>query len=98
MDTAQERERITARVSSSVAEKINEAAELVGTTVSNFLVQAALKEAQRVIDREKTIYVSKNDAVMLLDLLENPPAPNAAMTKAYQSFMKEKYGSEGPGT
>jgi len=98
MDTAQERERITARVSSSIAEKINEAAELVGTTVSNFLVQAALKEAQRVIDREKTIHVSKNDAVMLLNLLENPPAPNAAMTKAYEHFMKEKYGSESPGT
>lgn len=98
MDVTQERERITARVSVSVAEKINEAAELAGTTVNNFVVQAALKEAQRVIDREKTIYVSKNDAAMLLNLLENPPVPNAALTRAFERFMKEKYGPEGTST
>lgn len=98
MNATQEKERITARVSSSIAELLNEAADLVGTTLNNFVVQAALKEAQRVIDREKAIYVSKNDAAMLLDLLDNPPAPNAALTRAFERFMKEKYGQEGSGT
>lgn len=94
MNATVERERITARVSNSVAETLNEAAELTGTTLSNFVVQAALKEAHRVIDREKTIYVSNNDAAMLLNLLENPPPPNAALTKAFERFMKEKYGAD----
>lgn len=94
MNATQERERITARVSSAIAETLNEAADLAGTTISNFVVQAALKEAQRVIDREKTIYISKNDAAMLLNLLDSPPAPNAALTKAFKRFMKEKYGTE----
>ena len=94
MNATQERERITARVSSAIAETLNEAVELAGTTMNNFVVQAALREAQRVIDREKAIYVSRNDAAMLLDLLENPPAPNAALTRAFERFMKEKYGTE----
>ena len=98
MGATQERERITARVSSAVAETLNEAAELAGTTMNNFVVQAALKEAQRIIDREKAIFVSKNDAAMLLNLLENPPAPNAALTKAFEHFMREKYGNDSSST
>jgi uncharacterized protein (DUF1778 family) len=98
MNATVERERITARVSISVAETLNEAAELAGTTLNNFVVQAALKEAHRLIDREKIIHVSDNDAAMLLNLLENPPPPNAALTKAFERFMKAKYGSGIAGT
>src|SRR5450830_1183738 len=97
MSVTQERERITARVSSAVAETLSQAAELAGTTMNNFVVQAALREAQRLIDREKAIYISRNDAAMLLDLLESPPAPNAALTTAFERFMKEKYGNQGSG-
>lgn len=86
------RERITARVSSAVAETLNEAAELAGTTLNSFVIQAALEKAQRVIDREKMIHLTRNDAAMLLDLLDNPPAPNAAMMKAFERFKKAKYG------
>jgi uncharacterized protein (DUF1778 family) len=93
MKATAERERITARVSSSVAETLNEAAELAGTTLNSFVIQAALKEAQRVIDREKIIYLSSNDAAMMLDLLENPPPPNAALTRAFERFKKAKYGA-----
>lgn len=88
MNAPLERERITARVSSAVAETLSEAADLTGTTINNFVIQAALKEAQRVIDREKTISISKDDAVMLLSLLENPPAPNAALKRAFDRFMR----------
>lgn len=98
MSAAQERGRITARVSSAIAETLNEAAELTGTTINNFVVQAALKEAQRVIDREKTISVSRNDAAMLLNLLENPLAPNVALTRAFERFMKVKYGADDQAT
>jgi uncharacterized protein (DUF1778 family) len=98
MSATQERERITARVSSAIAETLNEAADLTGTTINNFVVQAALKEAQRVIDREKTINVSRSDAAMLLNLLDNPPAPNSALTRAFERFMKVKYGTADTGT
>ncbi len=78
-----------------VAETLNEAAELSGTTLNSFVVHAALKEARRVIDREKTIYMSNRDAAMLLDLLDNPPEPNAALTRAFERFIKVKYATEG---
>ena len=94
MNATVERERITARISSSVAETLNSAAELTGTTLNNFVVQAALEKAQKIVDREKFIQVSQNDAAMLLDLFDAPPKPNAARRKAYERFMREKYGDE----
>lgn len=88
-----EKERITARVSSNVAEILNSAAELTGTTMNGFVVQAALEKAQKIVDREKRTMITKNDAAMLLNLLDNPPKPNEAMQRAFKIYMKEKYGN-----
>lgn len=82
----EERGRITARVSSQVAEKLQEAADLTGATMNQFLVQAALKEAERIIDRERTIQLSYEDAAMLINLLDNPRPPNAVMTRYYERY------------
>lgn len=92
MNATVERGRITARVSSAVAETLNEAAGLAGTTLNSFVIQAALEKAHRVIDREKMIHLTRNDAAMLLDLLENPAPPNAAMKSAFERFKKARYG------
>jgi uncharacterized protein (DUF1778 family) len=87
-----ERERITARISTAIAETLNSAAELSGTTLNSFVVQAALEKAQKIVDREKRITISNHDAAMLLNLLDSPPKPNAAMERGFKRFMKEKYG------
>jgi uncharacterized protein (DUF1778 family) len=86
MSAAVERKRITVRVSRAVAETLNEAAVLAGTTVTSFVIQAALEKAERVVEREKMVRLSRNDAAMLLDLLEKPLLPNATLTRAFERF------------
>jgi uncharacterized protein (DUF1778 family) len=54
-------DRIGARVPHEVYETLCRAAELTGATVNQFLVQAALKEAQEVIEREEIIRLSPRD-------------------------------------
>ena len=44
------RKRITARVSDKVRVTLEQAAELLGATVNQFVVQTAYQEAQRVIE------------------------------------------------
>ena len=61
---------------------LRRAAELSGATVNQFLVQAALKEAQAVIEREDVIRLSPRDWDWLLPLLDEPPAPNARLRAA----------------
>ncbi|AYM78941.1 MULTISPECIES: DUF1778 domain-containing protein [Janthinobacterium] len=89
MSVTEERGRITARVSGSIAEKLQEAAELTGATLNQFLVQAALEKAEMIIDREYLIRYSRRDAAMMIDLLENPQGPNAALTKAFENYAQK---------
>jgi uncharacterized protein (DUF1778 family) len=89
-------DRIGARVPHEVYEILCRAAELSGATVNQFLVQAALKEAQTVIEREDVIRLSPRDWNWLLDLMENPPEPNArlkAALKRYQEARRDDAGT-----
>ena len=87
---APKQDRIGARVPHDVYETLNRAAELTGATVNQFLVQSALKEAQSVIEREQTIRLSRRDSERLLNLLENPPKPNARLKAALKHHQKAK--------
>lgn len=85
-------DRIGARVPHEVYETLCRAAELTGATVNQFLVQAALKEAHEVIEREEVIRLSLRDWNWLLDLMENPAEPNArlkAALKRYQTARRD---------
>ena len=92
--TTQERGRITARVPQNVQDTLQQAADLLGATLNQFVVQAALNEAQRVIERGRVIHLSGNDAAFLLNLLENPPAPNARLRRALQNYKGRKADAE----
>ena len=81
-------DRIGARVPHEVYETLCRAAELSGATVNQFLVQSALKEAQAVIEREHVIRLSVRDWSWMLDLLENPPQPNANLTAAMNRYQQ----------
>lgn len=80
------RKRITARVSDSVRDTLEQAAELLGATVNQFVVQTAYLEAQRVIERESVIRLSQEDAQKVLALLDNPPKANKRLKDAVKTF------------
>ena len=80
------RKRITARVSDSVRDTLEQAAELLGATVNQFVVQTAFVEAQRVIERESVIRLSQKDSRKVLALLDHPPKPNKRLKDAVKAF------------
>jgi uncharacterized protein (DUF1778 family) len=80
--STEERGRITARVSTLVAEKLQEAADLSGATLN----QAALEKADRIIDRERTLQFSAEDAAMFIAMLDSPRPPNEAMKRAHERY------------
>jgi uncharacterized protein (DUF1778 family) len=88
-------DRIGARVPREVYETLCRAAELTGATVNQFLVQSALKEAQAVFEREDVIRLSPRDWKWLLDLMENPPKPNAKLKAAMKRYQKAKRDDAG---
>lgn len=82
---AEPRKRITARVTDGMRDTIEQAAELLGATVNQFVVQTAYLEAQRVIERESVIRLSQKDAHKILSLLDNPPKPNKRLKEAVKT-------------
>ena len=92
---AAKQDRIGARVPSEVYQTLCRAARLSGATVNQFLVQSALKEAHAVIDREETIRLSSRDWHWLLDLMENPPKPNAKLKAAMKRYQQAKRDNAG---
>lgn len=99
MNVTEERNRITARVSQPIAMKLQEAADLSGATLNQFLIQSALEKAEKILDREKAIYFSENDAAMLINMLDNPSKPNTALLKAFERYkIRENHGDLGHGT
>ena len=80
------RKRITARVSENVRATLEQAAELLGATVNQFVVQTAYQEAQRMLERESVIRLSHKDARKVMALLASPPKPGKALKSAVKAF------------
>ncbi len=88
-------ERITARVSEQIKQTLITAADLTGATLNQFLVQAALEKAELIIEKDKLIHLSKNDAQVFFDALENQPEPNAKLRNAVNNYRAHiKYASD----
>ncbi len=84
--------RVTARIPVSVKETLQKAADLTGATLNQFMVAAAVKEAQFVIKQEQIIHLSDVDADKIFSLIENPPAPNDHLKDAidrHRAFFSE---------
>jgi uncharacterized protein (DUF1778 family) len=64
------------------------AAALRNTDLTDFIIQIALREAQTVITEAERVQLSERDSLFVLDLLENPPAPNAKLRKAIAAMPK----------
>lgn len=93
--TTAERGRITARVPGRVQETLELAAAMVGATVNQFMVQTALREAERIIEQERVIRLSARDARMFVRALENPPPPNARLKAALKRHRDAKLDDQG---
>ena len=78
--------RLVARVSSDIQDTIHKAATYSGATVTQFLVDSALDKAKSVINEIETINLSNKASLRMMELLSNPPEPNAFLTKAKANY------------
>lgn len=89
-----ERGRISARCAKAQQETIDTAAAMTGATMNQFVLQAALEKAEQVIERERRIAASAQDAAMIMNLLENPPEPNAALATLLANYREKVSNGE----
>lgn len=77
--------RISARVSVETKELVHDAARIMGVSVADFLKAAAIDEAHRIVNRERTVTVSSKYASAFFAALETAPKPNKALLNAVKT-------------
>jgi uncharacterized protein (DUF1778 family) len=82
--------RMNLRVRPEQKATLMRAAALKNTDLTDFVLQLALREAKAVIEESERIVLSERDSLMVLNLLENPPAPNAKLRAAIAAMPKPK--------
>jgi uncharacterized protein (DUF1778 family) len=90
-----DRGRITARVPLAVQETLEMAASLTGATLNQFVVQTALREAERIIEQERVIRLSARDTQAFLAALDKPLPPNAALKAALKNYAAKRNDQTG---
>jgi uncharacterized protein (DUF1778 family) len=56
------------------------------TDLTDFVIRHAVRAARAVIEEADHVRLSGRDSLRVLDLLENPPAPNAKMRAAARAL------------
>ena len=82
--------RMNLRVRPEQKATLMRAAALKNTDLTDFVIQNALREAKTVIEYAERIVLSDRDSLLVLNLLENPPAPNAKLRTAIAAMPKPK--------
>ncbi len=80
--------RVALRIRTADKALIMRAVALAQTDMTDFILRTALREAQLVIEEHERVKLSQRDSRRVLDLLENPPAPNAKLRKAARALPK----------
>ena len=78
--------RVSLRVRAHEKAKILRAVALQHTDMTDFILRSALREADAVIDKAERVELSERDTKLWLDLLENPPKPNARLRAAAKAL------------
>ena len=54
--------------------------------MTTFILHTVLREAQSVIEDHERVRLTGRDSRLVMELLENPPAPNAKLRKAARAM------------
>ena len=74
--------RLALRVRADDKATLMRAVALEHTDMTDFILRHALDAARKVIEQGEHVTLSERDSLRVLDVLENPPAPNAKLEAA----------------
>ncbi|MEG0482194.1 MAG: DUF1778 domain-containing protein [Acinetobacter sp.] len=79
-------ERINVRTTADAKNVIEQAANLLGLSVSSFIIQSSFERAKDLLKADSELKVNNTDRDILMNLLENPRPANDEMKKLMSSL------------
>lgn len=81
-------DRMSLRIASEDKSLLMRAAALQHINLTEFVIRTVVSTARDIIEQNERVELSERDSVHLLNLLENPPAPNEKLMAAAFSMPK----------
>ncbi len=79
-------QRLEARVSPEQKATFQRAAQLLGRSLTDFMIDSLQQAAQRVIKENEILMLNEVDQQQFIDTLLNPPQPNEKLRIAMQRY------------
>lgn len=80
--------RLEARVDAQIKARWQQAADLQGITLTDFIITSLQESASKIIQQHQTMKLSKKDTIAFVDAVLNPPQPNENLIAAAKEYQK----------
>lgn len=82
--------RLNCRVSTRIKRRAEDAASLLGQSITDFTEAALEEKAQAVLERHERITLSERDFAQFVASIENPPLPTQGLRDAMAEYQRLK--------
>jgi uncharacterized protein (DUF1778 family) len=82
--------RMSLRIRAEEKKLLLRAVALKHTDLTDFVIHHAVRAAKAVIEQADRVQLSERDSLRVLDLLENPPSPNAKLLAAARALPRRR--------
>jgi len=85
--------RLNCRVNARIKQQAEEAASLLGQSMTDFTESALAEKAQSVLERHERIVLSQRDFARFVAHIEKPDPPTPALQEAMAKYRRSKTAS-----
>ena len=82
--------RMSLRIGVSEKALLMRAVALEQTDLTDFVIRHAMHAAERVVAQAENVKLSARDSMRVMELLENPPAPNKKLLAAAKALPRAR--------
>ena len=86
----EDNDRISFRIASEDKSILMRAAALKRVNMTEFVVRNVVAVARKIIEENERLKLTERDSLQVLDLLDDPPAPNKKLMAAAFALPKRK--------
>ena len=80
--------RLEARVDAEIKARWQQAADLQGITLTDFIITSLQESASKIIQQHQTMKLNKKDTAAFVDAILNPSQPNENLIAAAKEYKK----------
>jgi uncharacterized protein (DUF1778 family) len=83
-------DRINCRISPTIKARAEEAAQVLGQSITAFTETALAEKAQSVLAEQERIVLSEAQFARFVEILEDPSPPTLALVRAMEKYQETK--------